>query len=275
MNATIHGTIPIGSGMGSSGAFEVAIAFTLKELNSINISKVEMAKICFRAERDFLEIETGIMDQFTSVFGEKDSALFIDCRSLDFEVINFPSNEIKLLVIDSNVKRAAKSALNKRKYECNKAIDILESNNIKIEALRDLDPDIYEKVKGFFPKTIAKRVKHIVYENQRVLLAKKALENGDLNALGRFMNESHVSLSRDYEVSCKELDEIFNIARNLKGVYGVRMTGAGFGGCVIALINKYYEKYLIEKISKQYSLRVGKNASIYPCDISNGALRLN
>lgn len=273
--AAIHGTIPIGSGMGSSGAYEVANALTLKELNSIEISNLDLVKICFHAERDFLGIETGIMDQFTSLFGEKDSAICIDCKTLNYEVIKFPKQDIKLLVIDTNVKRAAKDALNQRKEECAKAINILKDKGIEIQSLRDLTIEKFEKVQNILPSKIAKRVKHIVYENDRVLKAKNALKDGNLKLVGEYMKESHLSLKNDYEVSCKELDCIFENTKNLHGIYGIRMTGAGFGGCLVALIQREYENRLIKEIDKNYYNSMNKHASIYSCSISQGAIKLN
>ena len=275
IRGAIHGTIPMGSGMGSSGAYEIAIALILKYLNKIDISNIELVKKCFHAERDFLNIETGIMDQFTSLFGKKDSLLFIDCRSLEIEIIKIPSNEIKLLVINSNVKRAAKEALNQRKAECAKAINILKNIGIEIQSLRDLDIEVFNKYYNKLPKIIAKRVKHIIFENHRVLKAKKALKNGDLEIVGECMKESHISLRDDYEVSCKELDNLFEILKSYKGVYGIRMTGAGFGGCVVALINRNNEKSIIEEVKRKYSRISGKKPIIYSCQISNGASKYN
>jgi galactokinase len=273
--AAIHGTIPIGSGMGSSGAYEVANALTLKELNNIEVTNLDLVKICFHAERDFLGIDTGIMDQFTSLFGEKNSALCIDCKTLDYEVIKFTQKDIRLLVIDTNVKRAAKDALNQRKKECAEAIKILTDKGIEIQSLRDLSTEKFEHIQNILPSKIAKRVKHIVYENDRVLKAKYALKDGNLKLVGDYMKESHLSLRNDYEVSCKELDFIFENTKDLPGIYGIRMTGAGFGGCLVALIKKEYEDRLIKEIDKNYYNSMNNHASIYSCSISQGATKLN
>ncbi|MHA1229042.1 MAG: galactokinase [Candidatus Helarchaeota archaeon] len=275
MKGAIHGTIPIGGGMGSSGAYEVAIALCLKYLNNIDISDLDLVIKCFKAEKEFLKIETGIMDQFTSLFGREDSVICIDCKSLNYEVIKLPSDNIKLLVINSNVKREAKSALNQRKMECAKAVEILNKNNVNIESLRDLSVENFEKYKSLLPRTISMRAQHVVYENERVLMAKEALKNGELDKVGILMKESHISLRDYYEVSCKELDYIFEIVKDLDGVYGVRMTGAGFGGCVVVLIDENFEKMIINTVNKKYSILANKNPTIYSCRISKGASKLS
>lgn len=275
LKAVIHGTIPMESGMGSSGAYEIALALLFKTLNNVEISDIDLVKLCYKAEKEFLGIETGVMDQYASLFGKKNSAIFIDCKTLDYKIINIKQKDIELLVINSNVKRSAKKALNQRKSECAEAVNILNENGLEINSLRDLSADNFEKYKHFLPKIIAKRVKHIVYENERVLIAKESLEKGDLETVGNCMKESHVSLKEDYQVSCKELDALFDILINHKGVYGSRMTGAGFGGCVIALIDKKEEKNIIERVENRYPKMTGISPSIYPCEISDGASSLD
>ncbi|MHA1269595.1 MAG: galactokinase [Candidatus Helarchaeota archaeon] len=275
MRGIIHGEIPMGGGMGSSGAYEIAIALTIKHLNKIKISNIDLIKICYYAEKDFLGIETGIMDQFTSLFGQKDAAICIDCKTLNYEILKIPSKDIKLLVVNSNVKRAAKEALNQRKIECTKAVELLKNKGISINSLRDLNVEDLKKYKHLLSGVIFKRAKHIVYENERVLTAKNALKEDDLMTVGKCMKESHISLRDNYEVSCKELDIIFKILNNLEGVYGARMTGAGFGGCVVALIDLNYENRIIPKIEEEYKSLAGKKATIYSCKISDGASKLN
>ncbi len=270
IDGALHGTVPIGSGMSSSAALEVCIGYIFQILYDLKISPKELIKIAYNAEREFIGVQCGIMDQFVSVTGVKDSVIFLDCRSLDYEVIKIPNKKIQLVILHTNVKRAASSALNQRKNECYEAVKIFQKYNSSIEALRDVTPDFFEKHKEALPLILRKRSQHIVYENQRVIDAKKALKKEDLEELGKLMLQSHQSLADLYEVSSKELDIMIKISKDVPGVIGSRMTGAGLGGAVVCLVENEKIDDLVKEISLKYPRLTNKQPIIYTCSISDG-----
>lgn len=270
IDGVLHGTVPIGSGMSSSAALETSIGYVFQLLYNLDIPPLELIKIAYRAEREFVGVQCGIMDQYVSVAGEKNSVIFIDCRSLDYEVIKMPSEDISVLILHTNVKRAAGSALNDRKNECFDAVKILQKHDSSIEALRDVTPEFFEKYKGDLPHTLQKRVQHVIYENQRVIDAKKALQQGDLELLGKLMLESHQSLADLYEVSSKELDAMVKISKEVPGVIGSRMTGAGLGGAVVSLVEKGKVDKLMNEVLLEYPKITNKQPIAYYCSISDG-----
>lgn len=274
IDGTLHGTVPIGSGLSSSAALEVSMGYIFQLLFNLDISPLDLIKIAYRAEREYMGVQCGIMDQFVSVRGVRNSVLFIDCKSLEYEIIQMPNKDIKIVVLHTNVKRAAGSALNQRKTECFEAVKIFQKSNSAIESLRDVTPDFFEKNKGQLPQVLGKRAEHVIYENQRVLDAKEALKKGDLEQLGKLMQKSHQSLATLYEVSCKELDAMVEISKEVPGVIGCRMTGAGLGGAVVSLVESDQVDNLIKQVSFKYPKLTNKEPIIYICNISDGVRRL-
>jgi len=270
IDGALHSTVPIGSGMSSSAALEVSIAYIFQLVFNLNIPDLDLIKIAFRAEREFMGVQCGIMDQYVSVRGVKNSVIFIDCRSLDFEIIRIPDKDLQMVVLHTNIKRAAGSALNQRKQECFDAVKELQKHDASIEALRDVSTEFFEKYKRSLPPILRKRSQHIIYENQRVIEAKHALEDGDLEKLGKLMRESHQSLAKLYEVSIKELDIMVKLAIEVPGVIGCRMTGAGLGGATIAVVERDKVNNLISNITSKYQKLTGKEPLIYICQISDG-----
>ncbi|HUX99567.1 MAG TPA: galactokinase [Candidatus Deferrimicrobium sp.] len=270
IDGVLHGTVPIGSGMSSSAALEVSIGYIFHLLFNLNIPPLDLIKIAFLAENQFMGVACGIMDQYVSVRGVENNFLFIDCKSLDYEAIELQNQGIQVVILHTNVKRAAASALNKRKNECLEAVSLFQKYDPSINALRDVSVDFFEKQKKNLPPILSKRVQHVVYENQRVLDAKKALKANDLDALGTLMYKSHKSLAELYEVSIKELDTMVEIARNAPGVIGARMMGAGLGGAVVCLVEQEHVDKLISEVFFRYPKLTNKQPLSYVCKISDG-----
>jgi len=275
IDGVLHGTVPIGGGMSSSAALETSVGYIFQLLFNLDIPPLDLIKIAFRAEREFVGVQCGIMDQYVSVAGVKNSVIFIDCRSLDHEVIKMPSDEVSVVILHTNIKRAAGSALNDRKNECFEAVKILQKHDSKIEALRDVTPEFFEKYKGELPKILQQRAEHVIYENQRVIDAKQALLKGDLELLGKLMLESHQSLTDLYGVGIQELDAMIKISRAVPGVIGSRMTGAGLGGAVVSLVEKASMDELMKEVLEVYPKLTNKQPLIYNCTISDGVKEIS
>lgn len=276
MNIVFTGNVPKGSGLSSSAALEVVTAYTIASLNQINIQPVEMALLCQRAENEFVGVKCGIMDQYISRLGRKGNALMIDCRSNEYELVPFISEDYRVVICNSNVERGlADSEYNKRRGECEKAADFFaESLNHRVEALRDVSYEELEQYADKLSNTTLKRARHVITENNRVLIAASALKNNDLNTFGKLMTESHISLRDDYEVSCEELDILVELALGQEGVLGARMTGAGFGGCTVNLVHKDNVDEFISNVKIGYNKRTGKDTDIYVSVPADGARQL-
>ncbi|MFY9114526.1 MAG: galactokinase [Dethiobacteria bacterium] len=234
------GDIPIGAGLSSSAALEVAVAAAFTYLNDIEIDSRKLALICQKAENDYVGVKCGIMDQFASALSAPEHALFIDCRTQDFELVPIDQQQYTFMIIDSRVRRSlAHSEYNRRREECEEALSIISDITGKPKlSLRDVTLDELNEARRILPDTLFRRSLYVLEENRRVLDAVKALANKEMASFGTLMNLSHRGLRDLYEVSCKELDLIVEIAQNCEGVLGARMTGAGFGGCVVALVEK-------------------------------------
>lgn len=270
-NMYVYGNVPRGAGLSSSAALELAAAFALIELNGLTIPPVETARLSQQAEHEFAGVKCGIMDQFISCLGRRNHAMLLDCRSLAYEHVPIPKG-VELIVCDTGVRRAlAGSEYNKRREECNAGVRVLSRKLPGITALRDVSPAQLLDLQGELDPVVRKRCTHVVTENDRVERSARALRAGDLDGFGKLMYDSHLSLRRDYEVSCPELDVIVDICAGSAGVYGARMTGAGFGGCAICLAKEGFTDGVIARLDAGYLGKSGKKGSVYVCSIDDGA----
>jgi galactokinase len=263
--------VPIGSGLSSSAALETSIGFALLSLANIEIDREKLAFASQNAEHEYVGTRSGIMDQFTSVFGEADHAMLLDCRSLGRQQIPLAIPGTRLVVCDTGVKHElASSEYNRRREECEEGVRLL-AQKIDIRSLRDVAQTDLDEFGCDLPETIARRCRHVVSENERTLCAADALKHNDPTELGRLMFDSHRSLRDDYEVSCPELDVLVDAASRVSGVYGARMTGGGFGGCTVNLISRDAFERFSEDVSGAYEERFGTRPEIYAFVAADGA----
>jgi galactokinase len=270
-NLLIESEVPMGAGLSSSAAIEVATALALSDLAGTHPDRLQLARLCRAAENEFVGARVGIMDQFVSLHGEKNHALLLDCRSLTFEPLAIPDS-VKLVICNTMVKHElASSEYNRRRADCEEAVRRLAMVLPGIKALRDVSLEQLEKHRDLLTDVIYKRALHIVTENARVLDSGQALRSGDIERFGKRMAESHRSLRDLFEVSCRELDLMVDLAYQLKGVYGARMTGGGFGGATINLVDAQHAGEFKEKIAKAYQHETGLMPQIYICNPAEGA----
>ncbi|MEH2959800.1 galactokinase [Candidatus Merdisoma sp. JLR.KK006] len=272
MDVVIAGDIPNGSGLSSSASLEVLTGVILRDLFEIEVSQVEIALIGQYSENNFNGMNCGIMDQFASAMGKKDHAIFLNTADLSYEYASVKLDHARIVIANSNVKHnLVGSEYNVRRQQCESALKQLQSV-VSIEALGDLDIEAFEAHKAAIVDPVEqKRAKHAVYENQRTLDAVKALKENDIAAFGKLMNASHVSLRDDYEVSCPEMDILAEEAWKLSGVLGSRMTGGGFGGCTVSIVENEQVEAFIETVGSAYEKRTGIKADFYVVDIGQGA----
>jgi len=269
----VRGDVPLGGGLSSSAALEVAVGFALLANSDLTVDCRELAQLCQKAENDFVGMRCGIMDQLASACCRKEHALLLDCRSLEYRTFKLPPN-LRLVICNSMVKRElAASAYNTRRAECEEGVRILARRFPEVRALRDATMNQLEACQAELPQNVYKRCRHVITENQRVLEAAEALEHNRLEDLRRAMAESHSSLRDDYEVSSDELDVLVEIASRVKGVHGARMTGAGFGGCTINLVESEAVDEFRNEISAEYRRRTKLNPDIYVCNAADGVKR--
>lgn len=269
------GNIPSGAGLSSSASIEVLMGTALKYLYDIDIDMVEIAKIGQTSENQFNGMNCGIMDQFAVAMGKKDNAIFLDTADLSYEYAPVKLKDAKVLITNSHVKHSlVDSAYNDRRNESTAALKALQTK-LNISGLGDLTEKEFEENQYLISDEVQrKRAKHAVYENQRTIKAVNALKNNDIETFGKLMNASHISLRDDYEVSCPEVDKLVEIAWNIPGVIGSRITGGGFGGCTVSIVkNDAIENFRKEVISK-YKEATGIDAEIYEAEIGDGAGRI-
>ena len=267
----IRGEVPIGSGLSSSAALEVTTACALVANSNLNIDRRELAKLCRRAENEFVGARVGIMDQFISLHGKANKALLLDCRSLDYELRPM-STDASLLVCNTMVKHElASSEYNQRREECEAGVKHLAQMLHNVTALRDVTLEQLEKYGKVMPPVIYRRCRHVVTENARVLEAGDAFVGDDLKRFGQLMYESHRSLRDDYEVSCEELDLMVELASKSEGVYGARMTGGGFGGCTVNLVAREHEENFKRFVAEGYERKTKLKPEIFVCEPADGA----
>ena len=267
--------VPAGGGISSSSALECGFAYAVIDTFGLKIDRVEIAKLGQRSEHNFMGVNCGIMDQFIIATGKKNTAEMLDCATLEYEYAPLELGDYRFVVMNTNkVRKLSDSKYNERRSQCEEALKILQDNGVDIKALCELTPAKWEEVKHFVSdEIIQKRAKHCVYENQRVLDAVLALKAGDLKKLGSLLNESHASLKNDYEVTGLELDTLAETSQKQPGCLGSRMTGAGFGGCAIALVHKDNVDGFIENVQKEYTARVGYSAGFFVCSSGDGVSR--
>lgn len=271
-DAVIGGNVPRGAGLSSSAAIEVATAFFLTQLHKIDMPPEQMAKLCQRAENQFVGVNCGIMDQFISRLGKQDHALFLDCRDLSYQQIPFQLEGYTVVICNSNVKRKlVDSAYNERRAQCEEGVRILKTCLPNIMALRDVSSAQLEEHAALLPPIVYQRCHHIITENERIMEAVQVLQAGDLERFGVLLNQSHDSLRDDYGVSCRELDILVEIARRIKGTLGARMTGAGFGGCTVSLVSTAALDHFHATLLAEYAKRTGIQAEIYTSTAQDGA----
>ena len=272
----IGGDIPSGAGLSSSASIEVLMALILKELYDFSdLTKPELALFGQYAENRYCGMNCGIMDQFAVAMGRKDNAIFLDTSNLNYEYAPVRLEQASLMIAVSNKKRRlTDSKYNERRRECENALKALQSI-INISSLGELSGEAFEAVKEIIKDPVQlKRAHHAVYENQRTIQAFQAAKNHDLELFGRLMNESHISLKEDYEVTGPELDTLVEAAWEQEGVIGSRMTGAGFGGSTISIVKKGCEEAFMENVGLCYKNKIGRTADFYKVKIGDGARRI-
>ena len=269
--AIVTGDIPQGAGLSSSAAYEVATALLLQRLGGFELSTLDVAKLAREAENGFVGVACGIMDQMASLFGMQGRALLLDCRSLAHESAEIPPG-LKIVAVGSGVRHSlASSEYNKRRAECDEGVRILSASLPGIRALRDVTPESLAPLLAKLPSVVAKRCRHVVSEDARVLQAVAAMGSGDTGRLKTLMAESHASLRDDYEVSCPELDVLVDLALPLPYCHGARLTGAGFGGSTVNLVEADAVESFSRTITSGYRKRCGRPAEIRVFEPSAGA----
>jgi len=267
----VKGEVPIGAGLSSSAAIEVASALALLSLIGAQLPLPEVARLCQRAENLFIGARVGIMDQFVSCLGKAGQALMLDCRSLEFKLIPLP-DDLRLVICNTMVKHEhASGAYNRRREECDEGVKLLAQWYPSIRALRDVQVEDLEQHAAQIPPIIYNRCLHVVSENQRVLAGAECMTGGDVRRFGNLMRESHRSLRDLFEVSCRELDVMVEVAEPLPGYWGGRMTGGGFGGCTVNLVQAAHAQRFAEEISERYQSAIGIKPDVYVCFAANGA----
>jgi galactokinase len=256
-------TIPLGGGLSSSASLEIAVAFAMLGIAGAEFDRAEIARLAQRAEVERVGIRSGIMDQFAVLFGASECALLLDTRSLGFEHLRVPSN-VRIVICNTMVRRAlARGEYNARRAQCEEAVGLLRRWYPAVRSLRDVTLEQLQAREASLPELLFRRARHVVSENARVLQAADMLEARDLTGFGSTMNASHASLRDDYEVSREELDAMVEIALACDGVYGARMTGGGFGGCTVTLVDAAFVQVFREHVVQAYRRRMGIAPELY------------
>jgi galactokinase len=267
----IKGEVPIGAGLSSSAALEVATATALLGVNGVQLDRRKTAAICQQAEQDYAGTKCGIMDQFISCFGEAGHAILLDCRSLDAEALQIAEG-VRIVICNTMVKHElAAGEYNRRRAECEAGVGFLQRFLPNIRALRDVGEGQFAIHSSDMPDILRRRCRHVITENGRVLEAADALRRSDLKRFGELMAKSHISLRDDYEVSCAELDLMVDLANTCHGVYGARITGGGFGGCTVNLVRTDAVEDFKATVAGEYQQKVGLRPDLYVCTAADGA----
>ncbi|MEC5423460.1 galactokinase [Virgibacillus sp. C22-A2] len=275
MDILFYGNIPNGAGLSSSASIEMATGVLMENMFNLNIDRISMVKLGQQVENKYLGVNSGIMDQFAIGMGKKDHAILLNCQTLEYDYAPIQLADHVIIIINTNKQRTlAGSRYNERRAQCEQALADLQTE-LSITSLGELSNDEFESHKHLIKDEInQKRAKHAVYENTRTLKAMEKLRQGNLKAFGELMNESHLSLKQDYEVTGMELDTVVKAAWDQKGVLGARMTGAGFGGCAIAIVEKDKVDAFKENVNRIYHETVGYDATFYTAAIGGGAQKM-
>ena len=277
LDVAIEGNVPLGAGLSSSAAMLVACGLALSTASHTPVDPVRLATLARKGENDFIGAKVGIMDQFISSLGQKDHALLIDTRELTYEAVPLPASGVSIVIADTNKKRPEGNLTtwyNERVEQCGEATRLFQKYLPNVKALRDVSVAGFEQHAAELPELARKRARHVVTEDARVLESVAALKSGDIIRFGNLMNQSHASLRDDYEVSCKELDALVEIAQSIEGVYGSRMTGAGFGGCTVSLVADAALEAFRRDVPPRYKAATGLDTTIYVTTAAQGAQRL-
>lgn len=271
-----YGNIPNGAGLSSSASLAMVTAYGLNSVFSLGLDTARLAHLSQKVENEFLGVASGIMDQYAVAFGKKNEALFLDCLTLEREHVPVNPGDYRLVMTNTNRPRTlANSEYNKRREECRRGLRYLQKVFPEIISFRDLRPEHLEALK-IAPRlqTIYRRLRHVISENKRVLEAVKNLKDGNLNAFGKQMQASHLSLKNDYEVTGPELDTLFSIQKEIDGCIGTRMTGAGFGGCTVSLVHKNRIDAFTGIVTEKYVNQTGLRPTFYMAEIGDGVREL-
>lgn len=275
-NLNIDGDIPIGSGLSSSAAVECATGFALNEVFGLNLSRLDLAFIAQRAEHEFAGVRVGIMDMFASLFGKKDHVIKLDCQSLDYEYVPLVLKGFKIVLLNTNVKHSLSSSeYNTRRQQCEEGVALVKEHHPEVKTLRDVTLEMLDQYVKPKNELVYRRCKYVVEENQRLLAACEDLKNGHVEALGEKMFQSHDGLSKEYEVSCPELDFLVDAVRNNPNVLGARMMGGGFGGCTINIVKEEAIDGLIKELSGSYKEQMGLELTPYIAQTADGTSRIH
>ncbi|HKN17546.1 MAG TPA: galactokinase [Candidatus Sulfotelmatobacter sp.] len=271
VNLIVDGYVPIGAGLSSSASLEVSTALALLWAAGVELPPLEVVTICQRAEHEYAGTRCGIMDQFIATFGRSGHALMLDCRSLEHTLLPIPA-DVRLVMCNSMVKHElAAGEYNRRRADCESGVRTLGQHLPNVLALRDVTLADLDRYRNELPELVYRRCRHVIRENERVRAASDALQGGDLVRFGQLMYESHASLREDYEVSCRELDLLVELASTCEGVYGARMTGGGFGGCTINLVRSDAVDRFEDRITDSYAKATGKKPDLFVCSAAQGA----
>jgi galactokinase len=274
-NIIIDGDVPVGAGMASSAAIECATVFALSELFELHLSKLDMVKIAQKAEQDFVGLQCGIMDMFTSMFGKKDHVICLDCRSYEYEYFPFKQDGIKIVLLNTGIKHSlASSEYNTRRKQCEEGVTLIQQQYPLVQSLRDVT---IEMLNTCIEKNsvVYNRCRFVVEEIDRLLAGCGDLQQNNLKAFGKRMFKTHDGLSKLYEVSCNELDILVDLVKNNNAVVGARMMGGGFGGCTINIVKEDAVEELIYDVREAYREKTGMNLNAYVAVIEKGANLIN
>ena len=267
----IAGDVPLGAGLSSSAAIEVSTGYALLSAAGHAVDRTKLALLCQRAENEYVGARVGIMDQFVSCHGRAGQALLIDCGSLEYKAIRLPA-KVSLVICNTMVKHKLQAGeYNVRRAECEEAVRKLSAAMPTIRSLRDVSMEQLAQNRSLLPEKLYRRCRHVVSENQRVRKVAELFEQGRTEGLRELMAASHQSMRDDYEISCRELDTMVEIAARQRGVYGARMTGGGFGGCTINFVDVEHAAEFQRRVSAEYESAIGLHPDIYICEASQGA----
>lgn len=271
LHAVFSSEVPRGAGLSSSASVEMAFAIAWQTAGGGSLPPMELARLSQRAENRYVGMNCGIMDQFASACGKKGHALLLDCRSLEWQALPLPA-EAAIIIADTSVRHTlVESGYNRRRASCEEAVRILRSSIPEIRTLRDVNVADFSRFAALLPPETAKRARYIVEEIERMRTAPVLLRQGDMRAFGHLMNECHSGLRDLYEVSCPELDAMVAIAQSMPGCYGARLTGAGFGGCTVNLVEHSIMDEFARQLGRRYEEQTGLHAETYICQASDGA----